>query len=165
MKIIVNGQTWAGSDKPSPDVQKQLDKIVETLADKNGNGVPDILEQDGKPAVQFCSSSRIVINGRSYTSLEEMPPADRQLFEQMQAGLAKQGWGAVAGLIGARVPATTPLTPADSSGREAANRAPLASALLISEEGDSRWLFNLLLLLVGIFIGLAIAIGVWFALK
>lgn len=70
-----------------------FDKIFE---DKDGDGIPDMLQGDfdGAAAVSTVKKSAATtyeVNGRTYHSLEEMPEADRRLFEG--AGAMFTGFG------------------------------------------------------------------------
>jgi hypothetical protein len=44
MTITVNGRTYSSVDEMPPDVREQYEKAMSLLADRNGNGIPDVLE-------------------------------------------------------------------------------------------------------------------------
>ena len=43
-RITVNGQTYNSVEEMPPEVRQQYEKAMGMLADKNNNGVPDVLE-------------------------------------------------------------------------------------------------------------------------
>src|SRR5687768_14813285 len=45
--ITVNGQTYNSVDEMPPDVRRRYEQVMSMMADKNNNGVPDIMEGDG----------------------------------------------------------------------------------------------------------------------
>jgi len=165
-RIVVNGQTLlAGKDKPV-ELQRQLDELARSLAEQNANPVSGVLEGSDRTAVQMATAQQFIINGRRYSSIDEMPPAERKLFEQMRGMLIDQAFGKAqpAGQATANV-----------AGESTANRAtalqPIAylnAPTFLSpgrEASDLAWLVQLFLLLLGITIGLAVAVAIWFALK
>jgi hypothetical protein len=73
-----------------PEVAKGSSSL---LADRDGDGIPDIVEGligEGQVAssVTVQSATRYEVDGKVYSSLEEMPPHLRQLLEQSQQLLA-----------------------------------------------------------------------------
>lgn len=96
-RITVNGQTYASVEKMPPDVRRQYELAMGLLADKDGNGIPDILEgkqsplataSDGtiKPAILTnVTTSRIIVNGKEYSNWEDVPAAIRDALEKAQA--------------------------------------------------------------------------------
>lgn len=105
MKIVVNGREYSSPDEMPADVRTAFEGALATLADKNGNGVPDILElhlgtltrsvsegvaggSSALPATTVVTTQKFVINGREYDSIDQMPPELRRQFEQVQSLLA-----------------------------------------------------------------------------
>jgi hypothetical protein len=91
MKIVVNGREYASREELPPEVRKTYDDAMSALADKNGNGIPDILEMHvggspsmhGDEGVSIVTSQEIVIDGQHYDSLEQVPPDKRAMFEAL----------------------------------------------------------------------------------
>jgi hypothetical protein len=165
-RIALSGQTFiAGKDVPL-QLQQQVEQFVQGLADQNGNGVPDVLEGSANGVVQMAKSQQFIINGRRYGSLEEMPLAERKLFEQMRGLLIDQTFGngqATAGGAG-NVPSLAINQDASAPHQGVYSASP--TFLSPGREGsDLAWFVQLFVLLLGIAIGLAIAVAVWFALK
>lgn len=96
-KIVIGGREYKSREELPAALREHFDRALSLLADKDGNGVPDILEgaadtpklAPGVPPVAVYSH-RIVFNGREYGSLEELP-ADvrRQISDQVATTLAR----------------------------------------------------------------------------
>lgn len=84
-RITVNGVEYRSVDEMPPDVRQQYDRAMKILADRDGNGVPDI-RQGKAPSGQASDAgdvknvvttvtrtSRYFINGREYQRLEDIP--------------------------------------------------------------------------------------------
>jgi RNase P/RNase MRP subunit p29 len=69
-----------------PDVREAFERTMRFAADSDRDGVPDVFEgRDGN--VTSVTKSRIVVNGREYGGVEEMPPDVRQAYERMRNAL------------------------------------------------------------------------------
>jgi hypothetical protein len=92
-RITVNGVEYRSVDEMPPDVRRQYDKMMAMLADRDGNGVPDLLQ--GKGSTQSIRSTRgvssmshegivehIEINGKTYNRLEDVPRELREMIEE-----------------------------------------------------------------------------------
>jgi hypothetical protein len=93
-KININGQEYNSVDEMPPDVRKAWEQAMSMLADRNGNGVPDILEggntritrSSSVPGVTtVVTSSTVTVNGRKYDNWEEVPPDLRSMLSQSGA--------------------------------------------------------------------------------
>ncbi len=74
-RITINNRTYGSVEEMPPDVRAQYERAMAALPDENHNGVPDILEQNGATHVsKITTVTRLVINGREYSSLEDVPP-------------------------------------------------------------------------------------------
>jgi len=89
-RITVNGREYASIDEMPPDVREQYRRAMNLLADRDGNGVPDILERggvnvtsDGRAVnVSSVVSSRIVVNGQEYTRWDDVPADVRAAMQR-----------------------------------------------------------------------------------
>ena len=105
MKIVVNGREYSSPNEMPADVREGYERAMAALADKNDNGIPDILEthlgtltrsvsegvsggSSALPATTVVSTQKFVINGHEYDSIDQMPPEVRRQFEQVQSLLA-----------------------------------------------------------------------------
>ena len=50
MKIIVNGREYSSPDELPAEARAGYERAMSALADRNGNGIPDILEMQLDPA-------------------------------------------------------------------------------------------------------------------
>jgi hypothetical protein len=97
-RITVNGREYQRVDEMPPEVRRQYERAMSMLADKDGNGVPDVLEggasiasrtfdDDGNALVTTeVTRSDVVVNGRHYSRLEDVPHEMRELIRKATAG-------------------------------------------------------------------------------
>lgn len=77
-RIIFNGREYASLEQMPPEVRRAHERLFASLPDRDGNGIPDLLEGDGG---FHQIESRIHFNGREYTCPDEMPPDVRAAYE------------------------------------------------------------------------------------
>lgn len=156
MKIVVNGREYDGPEQLPAEVREDYERAMSTLADNNGNGIPDILEMHlagalGKPSdppTRLVASHEIVIDGQQFDSLDQLPADKRQLVEQIQSKLA--------GL--------SSLPSKDSTTISSQSERMLTFAVNDSGLNASGWsLSPTVLVFAGIVIGLMIAVAVLIA--
>jgi hypothetical protein len=74
MKIVVNGQEYSSPDQLPPEAREAYDRAMGALADRDSNGIPDVLEValekataapagESGTAVQIYTSHKIIVNG------------------------------------------------------------------------------------------------------
>ena len=80
VKITINGRGYDGPEQMPADVRRLYEETWRRI-DKDGNGIPDVVEASGSPAPGVHIQNQIVINGRSFGSVEEIPPDLRKIFE------------------------------------------------------------------------------------
>ncbi len=102
-KIIVNGQEFSSVEEMPPDVRRQYEQAMSALADRDGDGIPDIMQSglsgrsgteelgDGFHKVEVETRSEYVVDGNEYSSLDEMPPEVREMFGRMTHDLPDGG--------------------------------------------------------------------------
>ncbi|MEW6358863.1 MAG: hypothetical protein AB1696_21200 [Planctomycetota bacterium] len=79
-KIIFNGQEYSSVDDMPADVRRAYERVMGMFADRDGDGVPDSVQQsDGAFTADVVT--KIVVNGREYNSLDEMPNDVRRMYE------------------------------------------------------------------------------------
>lgn len=96
-KITFNGKEYSSVDEMPPDVRQAYEKVIQVFQDKDHDGVPDIFQgsaqntQDAQRIVINQSSfTKIIFNGKEYSSVDEMPPNVRQAYEQAMSAFADQ---------------------------------------------------------------------------
>jgi hypothetical protein len=83
MTINFNGQEYDNPDAMPPDVRRLYDLANQMLADKDGDGVPDIFGQGtGTMQTNVVQTQQFVVDGKVYSSLDELPAEARQKYEQ-----------------------------------------------------------------------------------
>ena len=90
----INGKTYSSPDQMPEDVRKVYESAMAKLReDKDGNGVPDVLEGkfsgDGTSLPHVQAVTRYTVNGVTYNSFEEMPPNVREFFQTTRAALGQ----------------------------------------------------------------------------
>jgi hypothetical protein len=79
-QITVNGKTYSSIDEMPPDVRKQYARAMSLLADKDGNGVPDIMEGGAMPPPlppgEGTDVSVVTMTDRSFVNGREVPPGE-----------------------------------------------------------------------------------------
>ena len=87
--ITVNGRTYHSVEEMPPPVRREYERaMADLMADRDANGVPDVME--GKPpppggrsvVTQFTQSQRYVVNGQEYSRLEDVPAEYREALSQ-----------------------------------------------------------------------------------
>lgn len=88
-EIIFNGKSYSSPDEMPPDVRQAYEQVVGVFADKNQDGMLDIFQGSagkGRMDIQSVSISsnegQVFIDGKAYSSPEEMPAEVRQKYEQ-----------------------------------------------------------------------------------
>jgi hypothetical protein len=69
-KITINGQSYESVDQMPPEVRKQYETAMSMLADRDGNGIPDVLEGKGEGPKALASVTRVVVNGKTFSAGE-----------------------------------------------------------------------------------------------
>jgi hypothetical protein len=91
-KIIVDGQEFSSVEEMPPDVRRRYEQAMSALADRDGDGVPDIMqsglsgmedEGDGFHKVEVETRNEYVVDGKEYSSLDEVPPEAREMLGRM----------------------------------------------------------------------------------
>ena len=93
-RIVVNGREYSGVEEMPPDVRANYERALAHLPDADRNGVPDILEGKGRggipPGVDVTEIHHhsITVNGKTYDSIDDLPPDVRRVYE---SALAEMG--------------------------------------------------------------------------
>jgi hypothetical protein len=133
-RIKVNGKTYKSVDEMPPDVRRQYEQAMQTMmADRDRNGVPDILEHPssstGVASVGTKQFDQISVNGKTYNRLEDVP---QEFREAIQRAIASKT------AMPARVP--TPMVMMQENGSSIGKWIMLVAALLTA--GAIGWLLR-----------------------
>lgn len=79
--FTINGRTYHSLDEMPPDVRRQYDQMMQLLADRDGNGIPDGIEHPERittdPLIGTVSESSIIVSStRTFQDGQEVVPAD-----------------------------------------------------------------------------------------
>lgn len=89
--IVFNGKTYSSVDEMPPDIRQAYEQIMNTFADKNQNGMPDVLEGvlgiNSNDLSLPSRSTTIIYDGKKYDSADQLPPEARQKYEQAMGKL------------------------------------------------------------------------------
>ena len=96
--IVIDGKTYKSVDDMPEDVRRTYESAMSHIGDSNKDGIPDVLEnltnptdgnRNGMPDAfenivsnVFSSSTKIVVDGAEYNSLDELPQDVRAKYEQ-----------------------------------------------------------------------------------
>jgi hypothetical protein len=73
-RIVFNGREYSCPDEMPPDVRRQYDDVMASVASSEKAGSP------GQPAVKI--RTRFVVNGKEYLNVFEMPASIRASYEK-----------------------------------------------------------------------------------
>lgn len=79
--ITFNGKIYRSIDEMPPDVRQAYESVMQIMADKNQNGVPDLFE--GLAGAGTQQTGGIIYNGQAYSHLDDLPPEARAKYEAM----------------------------------------------------------------------------------
>ena len=75
VRLMSGGKTYDNPDEMPPDVRAKYDKVMGQI-DKNGNGVPDMLEGNVAPAVtEFSAPSNDAFATTDQSTLQPLAPS------------------------------------------------------------------------------------------
>ena len=91
--IIFNGKSYKSIEEMPAGERKAYEQVSQILVDKNGNGIPDLLEGDMVQNILAAHSdnTHVTINGRVYHTLEDLPPDLRQSVDGAFKMLSNMG--------------------------------------------------------------------------
>jgi hypothetical protein len=82
-KISFNGQEYDNPEAMPAEVRQLYQMMIGMLADKNQDGMPDIFANGtGNSAQTVFQTTQFVVDGKAYSSLDELPPEARQKYAQ-----------------------------------------------------------------------------------
>ncbi|MCC7164962.1 MAG: hypothetical protein IT331_20865 [Anaerolineae bacterium] len=105
--LMINGKTYASLEEMPPDVRAQWDAMQNVFADKNQNGLPDIMDNLATAGATMIRSNTIVYDGKTYASADDLPPEARAKYEEAMRKLADENRAGVPELA----PGAPPVAP------------------------------------------------------
>ncbi|MCE7858728.1 MAG: hypothetical protein DYG86_02945 [Chloroflexi bacterium CFX2] len=91
--VIFNGKTYHSIDDMPAGERQAYEQVSQILVDKNGNGIPDLLEGDMVQNVLAAHSTgmHVNVNGKVYHTLEDLPPDLRESVDGAFKMLSNMG--------------------------------------------------------------------------
>lgn len=179
--IVIDGKTYNSVDEMPPDVRanyeqamkslkekgrngfpNQFENINNILKDQDVNGIPDIFEGDTSTQIS-TRSTRIIVNGKEYNSVDELPPDTRERYEQTMGAMDKNRNGIpdfAEDMLEKVRPAPSQRTQTTTS---AQSPMPTNSPSAITPDTPSGWKLALAGVIL-LFICAVGAMGIWFIL-
>ena len=181
--IVIDGKAYNSVNEMPDDVRRQYEQAMSSfkdqngsrapaasenndmLADKNQNGIPDIMENSaGAPVI--ANALKILVDGKEFNRIEDLPPEARLKYEKAMGALDANRNGIpdfVEGMMGmgAQQSATPIMTTSIAESPRPASRPPISSPSAITPDTSNGWMLALL----GLFLFLvcaATAAGVWY---
>ena len=99
-KIVFNGQEYDGVDAMPADIRKQYEDVMRLLSDSDRSELETQVQGGlGRRIVNVKTNvrTRIVVNGKEYGSVAELPPGVRSAYDR---ALARKGAGGGGGAPG-----------------------------------------------------------------
>jgi hypothetical protein len=106
-KIIFNGKEYNSVEDMPTDARQAYESMMGIFADKDQNGIPDIMEGKGEVNAQMIQpssnvtmqSATIVYDGKAYNNVDELPPEARAQYAQAMGMLADQNQNGVPDML------------------------------------------------------------------
>jgi hypothetical protein len=177
--IVIDGKSYHSVDEMPPDIRQKYEQAMKSLGDANHNQVPDAFEtmnpfadkdKDGVPDIleniaashATVNTMKIIVDGKEFDGLEKLPPEARARYEEAMGKLDANRNGIpdfAEGMIGA---ANQNRMSASSTAAEAPRRStpPPVSPTITPDTSN-----GLMLMLAGLFLFLLCVAGagaVWY---
>jgi hypothetical protein len=177
--IVIDGKIYNSVEEMPPDIRQKYEQAIRSLGDANNNQIPDAFEsmnifadkdKDGIPDVlenlaashATVSSMKIIVDGKEFDGLENLPPEARARYEEAMGKLDANGNGIPDFAERMMGGANQNVMSASSTVVEAAPRSnPLPVSPTITPDTSN----GLMLALAGLFIFLLCVLagaGVWY---
>ncbi len=98
---MLNGKEYDGIESMPPDVRKDYEAVLESLKTTGGEEVLSLLQRGERASIK-ATFRELVVNGKKYGSVEEMPADVRRIYEQAVAGMGSAAAPPAAGPSAAR---------------------------------------------------------------
>lgn len=185
--IVIDGKTYNSVNDMPEDVRRLYEQAMHSFKDQDGNRIPDAIEgnnptlftdqnRNGIPdsmenatgASVATNTMKIVLDGKEFNSLDELPPDARARYEQAMGTLDANRNGIpdfVEGMIGSMMQpqqsASVVSTSFESDTTRHASRPPMPVIPTIEPDRPN----GLLLALLAVFLlfgCVAVAAGLWY---
>ena len=182
-KIVIDGKTYNSVDEMPEDVRRTYEEAMRGLgsapsaaldpmqalnnlfADANNNGMPDIMEN--QPVINIAGGTHLVVDGRTYNSVDDLPPDARARYEQAISSMDSNRNGIPDFLEGMMNVSNQSTQPATTSTRytpdiaRQSSRPPISGPPTLTPDTTNGWMLSLIALAL-LFLCAAGAIGIWY---
>jgi hypothetical protein len=96
--IVIDGKTYKSVEEMPPDIRQKYEQAMQSLGDANGNRIPDAFEtaniladkdKNGVPDIlenlvagqAVVNSMKIIVDGKEFNGIENLPPEVRARYE------------------------------------------------------------------------------------
>jgi hypothetical protein len=179
--IIIDGKTYNNVDEMPPDVRPKYELAMSSLGDANGNHIPDVFEsknifgdknQNGVPDIvenlvasqSVVSSMKIIVDGKEFNGVENLPPEARAKYEAAIAKLDANKNGIPDFLEGAHSrtkQSTTISARFEMKPQPATSSLPVSPTVTQTPDTSNGWRLMLAGLII-LFLCVAGAAGAWY---
>ena len=80
-RIIFDGKEYASVEEMPLEVRRSYEQIAGLLADRDGDGIPDLVGDASASHTLTVRRMRFVHDGKVYSSVEEMPSEARRQYD------------------------------------------------------------------------------------
>lgn len=177
--IVIDGKTYKNVDEMPPDIRQKYEQAMRSLGHANNNQIPDAFEnlnvfadkdKDGLPDIlenlaashAAVSSMKIIVDGKEFDGLENLPPEVRTKYEEAMGKLDANRNG-IPDFAEAMI--SNPNQNVMSVSSKAPEATPPSSSLPVSPTITPDTSNGLMLALAGLFIFLLCALsaaGIWY---
>jgi len=181
-RIVIDGKTYNSVDEMPEDVRRNyeqamrgfkevntnnisgaLDDVKNILADKDNNGVPDVMENN--QVINISGGTKFVVDGKVINNVDDLPPDARAKYEQAMGSLDRNRNGMpdiLEGMMNVSNQTPQPSMNARDHSRDTTRHSkPLLDSAAIAPESSNGWMLALAGALL-LFLCVAGAIGVWY---
>jgi hypothetical protein len=102
--IVIDGKTYNSVNEMPADVRQKYEQAMSTFKDQDGNRIPDSIEnnnmladndRNGIPDIMentpgapiIANAIKVLVDGKAFNSLDELPPEARAKYEQAMGAL------------------------------------------------------------------------------
>lgn len=176
--IVIDGKTYDSVEEMPPDIRRRYEQAMQSLGDANSNTIPDVLEtmnilsdknRNGAPDIVeniaagqvALNSMKIVVDGKAYTGVENLPPEVRARYNEAMHQLDANGNGIPDFAEGVIQPGGSPAAVSTLGAPSAPRRAPLPGNYAATPDTTTGWR----LVLTGLFLFalcMGGAVSVWY---
>ncbi len=163
--IVIDGKTYKNVGEMPPEVRARYEQAMRAFPrSQETSATSRPTEFNGEDGSLTVNSTKFVVNGKEYNSLEELPPEARARYEQAMDALDANRNGLpdfLEGMFGTPSQPSAPPAATTIPPRQPASSPPMPATPTISPDTTSGWM----LVLLGGFLAvlcLLLAAGVWY---